>query len=426
MVRAAMPYARTQPHGSWYTMSQAITHNSICCPNRATFLTGQTNLHNGVLGNSNCTKYKEDGYLPVSLQAAGYQTGMFGKYLNCFSIPSAKWSAPPTGWNRLEIHNGDPRYYSFTMVNEAGLIQEVPGSAAQPETYEPTWLNTQAMAWLDQLEATDDTPWLAYMTPFGPHEPAAACPGCTNPMVGTTPPTPAYREGCAGATDPSIDDKPQAIQAAACRKATERGNGKLAQLGVDKEFAKFVQHLEALGELDNTVIVLTSDNGMSLDDHRIATKACVYEGCHQISMMIRIPGQPGGVVDRMVSNLDLMPTFLHLAGAPVLRPQDGRSIMDLLSGSGTWRDDQFLWNANEGYRALRQDCAVHTPCWKYVQLKTGEEELYRLDTDPFELHQILPNPTTGYAGIADGTEPVAELRSRLIQVFLEGGGTKWP
>jgi membrane-anchored protein YejM (alkaline phosphatase superfamily) len=288
----------------------------------------------------------------------------------------------------------------------------------------------QTRSWLTSLEADDDTPWFAYYSPYGPHAPGTACPGCSESQVGATPDLPNFKEGCPGAPDPSVFDKPSFIQAAKCT-GPGRTNGKLAQLGVDNAFRDLYDHLTALGELDDTVILFMSDNGMALNSHRVNAKTCAYEECHTIPFMLKMPGSPGGDIERMISNLDVYSTLLDIARGTVQRPQDGMSILPLLSDpEAPWRTEQFLWNKQEQYRALREDCAVRNPCWLYVEYENGERELYDLHTDPYQLDQLLPNPTTGYAGVAGWEDPdhptVVSLRTRLADLYAAGGGTRWP
>jgi arylsulfatase A-like enzyme len=426
-VRDGMPFLASMPGNDWYVARQARTHNSLCCPNRGTTLTGQTSLHNGILGNSSCKDFDEREYLPVALQRAGYSTGHFGKFLNCY--PNAHWKERadgtwpiPAGWDRFVGHIGTPSYYAFDVVDD-GVDYIVPNTG--PNSYEPYWFRDQLIEWVDQQNG----PWFAYYTPFGPHSPSDVAPGYTTSMSKVTPDIPNFREGCPGAFDPSNADKPSFYQSRACTGS--RGNGKGAQWGVDQAFKSIYQHLAALGQLENTVILFLSDNGMALGSHRLTGKECAYEVCHTIPFMLKVPGMPGGTLERMVSNLDITPTLLELAGGSTTRLPDGLSLLPLLSDPNVpWRDDQFLWNQAERYRAIRDDCAVRNPCWLYVEYMNGERELYDLQTDPFQLNQLLPNSVTGYPGDPAWTDPanplLLELEARLAAAYVQGGGGVWP
>jgi arylsulfatase A-like enzyme len=424
-----MPYLASLPGGDWYVARQARTHNSVCCPNRGTVLTGQTNLHNGILGNSQCGKFSENEYLPVALKRAGYATGHFGKFLNCF--PSSHWKQradgswpTPKGWDHFVAHHGTPRYYDFDVVDN-GAYHTVTNTG--PETYEPYWFADRLTRWVDE----QDGPWFAYFTPFGPHSPAHSGPGYDTTMSSPTPDLPNYNEGCAGAFDPSIADKPSFLADEPCTHTANRSNAKGAQWGVDQAFRTIHQHLASLGQLENTVILYLSDNGMALGSHRWPAKTCAYEECHTIPFMLRVPGFPGGTIERMVSNMDVTPTLLQIAGATTTRPPDGLSLVPLLTDpNAEWRADQFLWSVGMKYRAIRDDCAVRNPCWLYVEYMNAERELYDLSADPYQLTQLLPNAATGYAGQPGWEDPanpvLLELQARLAAAYTQGGGTVWP
>ena len=378
-----------------------------------------------MLGNSQCSGFSDAEYLPVALQRAGYVTGLFGKFLNCY--PSAMWPQKadgswlvPNGWDRWVAHKDTPKYYDFPVI-EDGVEVFVSGSA--PQNYEPYWFRDRLVDWVDQ----QSEPWFAYFTPFGPHSPRDKAPGYSPSMSGPTPDLPNYNEGCPGAFDPSIADKPSSVQGKACLAAHGRANAKGAQWGVDQAFKSIYEHLDATGQLDNTVILFVDDNGVALGSHRISGKTCAYDECHAIPFMIKVPGLPGGDIERMISNLDVTPTLLELAGGSTTRPQDGQSLVPLLLDPSTpWREDQFLWNGSEKYRSVREDCAVRNPCYWYTEYEDGQRELYELHSDPFQLTQLLPNPVTGYPGQAGWNDPsnptLVGLKARLATIYAQGAG----
>ena len=299
-------------------------------------------------------------------------------------------------------------------------------------------MGQQAATWLDSLETNDQQPWLTYFTPFGPHAPGSACPDpdCTSAIVPPRPPNlPNFLEGCPGAADPSIADKATFAADGSCSNPGRGGNAPLAQLGVDRAFQRLYNHLVQLGEIDNTIILFVSDNGMALGSHRIADKTCPWDGCHTVAFMLRLPGQPGGDIHRMVSNLDVYSTLAELAGAPILRPQDGMSIVPLITNpNAPWRNDQFLWNGkgDDAYRTLREDCAAPghlppNPCRVFIQFEDGQEELYDLNVDPFQLTNLVSNAVTGYVGQLEPQDPVVvDMRTRMLAAFEAAGGGKWP
>jgi arylsulfatase A-like enzyme len=159
---------------------------------------------------------------------------------------------------------------------------------------------------------------------------------------------------------------------------------------------RLVNALSDTGELSNTYIVFTSDNGVYLGEHRLEEKAAAYQAAPRVPLVIRGPGVPQGVTrSQMALNNDLAPTFADLAGVTPSNPVDGRSIEPLLSASlpASWRSaflvehrrtpEEFAY-----VRAIPHYDAVRTTQYSYVEYATGEKELYDLTVDPRELTSI--------------------------------------
>jgi hypothetical protein len=152
-----------------------------------------------------------------------------------------------------------------------------------------------------------------------------------------------------------------------------------------------VAALEARGELDNTLIVFTSDNGFFHGEHRIrAEKIYPYDPSARVPMILRGPGVPAGRTDRrLVSNIDWAPTILDAADAPPARLVDGSSLLELLadptrrSGREIVLENGFGVKTLPRYRALRNDRFL----W-VEHSTTGEFELYDHRSDPYELRNV--------------------------------------
>ena len=172
---------------------------------------------------------------------------------------------------------------------------------------------------------------------------------------------------------------------------------------VGETIGGLLRTLEQTGKLDNTYVVLTSDNGYHMGQHRLGLgKQSAYEEDIRVPLMIRGPGLPSGVSrDEMVLNNDFAPTFADLAGLPPPASVDGRSFASLLDR--TRRNDPASWRTafeirnwdnkrNEtSYRAVAPVPpyrAVRTRRYLYVEYAAGERELYDLKKDPYELHNL--------------------------------------
>jgi arylsulfatase A-like enzyme len=162
-----------------------------------------------------------------------------------------------------------------------------------------------------------------------------------------------------------------------------------SMLAVDEMVGSLVDELEAAGELENTYIAFTSDNGWLAGEHRFKSgKDRVYEESAHVPLYVRGPGVPAdSTVDELVLNTDFAPTFAELAGTE-FGGSDGRSLAPLLRGeeSGTWRSAILL----EGFvgKGDRVYSAVRTGTHKYVEYGNGEKELYDLANDPHELENV--------------------------------------
>jgi arylsulfatase A-like enzyme len=164
---------------------------------------------------------------------------------------------------------------------------------------------------------------------------------------------------------------------------------------VDDLVADVVRTVEESGQLDNTLIVFTSDNGILYGEHRWTKKEAPYEEAIRVPLVMRWDAAGwGGAGTQMPGtlalNIDLAPTIADAAGIP--HPAtDGRSLLPVLAGNARWRSD-FLVEHLEGTNPIPTYCAVRSERWMYVRYTTGEEELYDLRDDPYELENLAANP----------------------------------
>jgi N-acetylglucosamine-6-sulfatase len=172
-------------------------------------------------------------------------------------------------------------------------------------------------------------------------------------------------------------------------------------MAVDESLGLILASLQARGELDDTVIVFTSDHGYFYGEHGLSVeRRLAYEEAIRIPLLLRLPGviEPGSTPGEMALTLDLAPTLLELAGAAPIERQHGRSLVPLFKGEPTaWREDFLIEYFTDtvfprvhkmGYRAIR------TPRWKlihYTELE-GMDELYDLEFDPFEMQNRIADP----------------------------------
>ena len=418
-----------------------FTTDPICCPSRATYLTGQYPHNHGVIRNGapngGYANFNGSQSLPVWLQRAGYYTAHIGKFLNGYGR-TAPLEIPP-GWSEWQ-GSVDPTTYSMYgyTLNENGTLRTYGNPDVEdPATYQ-TDVYAQKAVDLIGRRAPKRKPFLLSVAPLAPHSEADL--GEDEPPESTPGPRAAPRyEGAFAAEPPplppsfneaDVSDKPAEIQsrspigATAAANITARYRDRLESLlAVDDMVAAIVQALRESGELDDTVIVFTADNGFFHGEHRIRTgKQQVYEESIRVPLIIRAPGLPDGAVrSQPAANIDLAATILDYAGVRSPVPPDGRSLRRLGADRRLEPGRAILL---ENWCGPQESCfdpllpryqAVRTQRYLYAERPTGEAELYDLEADPFELDSRHADPA--YAEIRAS---LARLLSQLKACAGEG------
>jgi N-acetylglucosamine-6-sulfatase len=412
------------------TFDNSFVNYSLCCPSRSTMLTGQYAHNHGVRGN----QLPSGGYsklaptlgntLPVWLQKAGYYTAHIGKFLNGYGTTAPDTEVPP-GWNEWygSIDNPDGftggtyTAYGYAL-NENGQVVHYGSTpdVVDPATYQ-TDVYSQKAADFIRRRAPSLKPFYLSVAPRDPHAEAGSC-NCAgdNPRA-----APRYEGTLAGLSAPrnpdfneaDVSDKPSNIKNLAVLSQTGI-NGVDARyraraeavLGVDDLVQNVVSTLQQQGELKNTVLIFTSDNGFFHGEHRVPQgKVRLYEPSIRVPLLIRAPGMPNGVHrSQPVGNVDLAPTILDFADAKAGRKEDGESLVSIMEhrrdwpGRGMDLETYFTPDATEdpedpplNYQGVRTDRYL------YANYGTGEQELYDLRLDPFELQNAAANPA--YASV---------------------------
>jgi N-acetylglucosamine-6-sulfatase len=392
---------------------------ALCCPSRATFLTGQYAHNHGVMGNAppsgGYAKLDHTNTLPVWLQQAGYYTAHLGKYLNGYGRTDP--TEIPPGYNewRGSVDPSTYRFYGYTL-NENGRLTTYE-RAYQTDVYARKAVN------IINRRAPQAQPfflWVAFLAPHsgGPREP-------DDPAGQATPvPAPRHRNDFASAPLPrppgfnerNVSDKPVGIRnrpllsADRIRKIRENYQQRLESLlAVDEAVARIVAALRSKGELSNTLIVFTSDNGFFHGEHRVPSgKVLPYEPSIRVPLIMRGPGIPAGLrLSQRVANIDLAPTIVDAAGATSGRVMDGRSLLPVIASPGMSLNRDLLVERGPGQGTFT---ALRAPNYLYAEYGNGEQELYDLARDPYQL--TSRHADSAYAAIeADLAERLAHLRA---------------
>ena len=408
-----------------------IVTTPLCCPSRATLQTGGYGHNNGVLRNDpGYPNLKGKGdVLPVWLGKAGYETALVGKFMNGYGRRDPSEAVRPApGWDQWRVTVRPYAYVDFTLSIDGDVRDYDDGQ------YLTDVLTRQAVEIVEE-NAKGSQPlymWLSYWAPHAEgvevNEVAGRCRGSAVPSQDDAEILAEVEPPKSGAYDEAdVSDKPRAVRR---RPSLEKGGEDLvaenfachvASLqAVDRGFEELVEALEREGELNNTVLIVYSDNGFLHGEHRITNgKSLPYEPAIRVPLMVSAPaglldGEAVPEVDLPVANIDLAPTILELAGAMPCRQADkcrtldGRSFVPLLEGrNDEWPSDRTLViEAAEG-----QPCpftGVRTVQYVYVEYGAAkgacdpdERELYDLTADPFELDNLLATEPEAVAAEAD-------------------------
>ncbi|MGZ4130010.1 MAG: sulfatase family protein [Actinomycetota bacterium] len=407
----AMPNVRRLLGDHGITFPNAFVTTSYCCPSRASILTGLYSHHTGVLSDSppdgGAPAFDDRSTIATWLSAAGYQTAFVGKYLNAYDELGPTYVPP--GWDEWDAIVSEPiasRYYGYTLDENGRLVRY----GSNDVDYSTAVLTRRALSFL----GTTDAPFFLELAPIAPHRPAIPAPGDAGTFAGTTlTRSPSFDE--ANVSDkPWAPGRPPMPRRAIRFELGVRRSMLDALVEVDRSVAAVVDELRARGQLSNTVIAFTSDNGMLLGEHRIGGKLWPYEESIRVPLVVRSPWIDHAVTDRRLAlNIDLAPTFAALAGVTPASPVDGRSFANALHGRADptpWRtafEIEYLGHehppgAPPDYRGVR------TTRFVYVRYANGWCELYDLRSDPYELRNLA-----GEAGERRREAALSALLDRL-------------
>jgi N-acetylglucosamine-6-sulfatase len=399
-----MPWLRRQLSGEdgWISFPNAFANTPLCCPSRASLLTGRYARHTGVLDNDDGGHLDESSTLATWLHEAGYRTGLVGKYLNRY--PFGRFPYVPPGWDRFVAkrnQSGETVYRDFRAVDQ--------GSPVFVRRYATDWLAEKAVDFVRTSPPT--RPFFLLFAPSAPHAPgipAKRHEGAYDDLPIAEPPNVA---GALRGAPPWVRELPKSSAAQRAGRLDEQRRANETLLAVDEALRSIVQ---ALGDrLDDTYIFVLSDNGYSFGEHRWAGKKCPYEACVRIPLAVHSPRAVGGRRPPVVSIVDLAPTILSVAGVASPGGFDGQRFAVWLeprisSPLEPWDDAVFLeWAGDDRIPAWT---AVRTSRFKLIRYEDGFEELFDIgggigSPDPWELANRVADPR--YAEI------VARLRGLL-------------
>jgi N-acetylglucosamine-6-sulfatase len=424
------PYVET-PHidklraqGAW--MENTFVTTSICCPSRATFLTGTYASRHGVIDNET-SEYVPEITPPVSkyLQEIGYQTAMIGKWHMGFS------GKPRPYFDEWLSFDGQGKYFDPEFIYTDGTRENVKG-------YTTDILTDRAIDFIERQPR--ERPYFLMLSHKAVHEPFRPAPRHKNAFGARTmdPEPVSWEDTFEGKPEwqrrqrvrdvrwdlrtREVEEErlPDSIALEPWKNKKKYVDQLRCLAAVDDGVGRIMETLRGRGTLDNTLIVFTSDNGYFHMEHRRWDKRLAYEESLRIPMIVVYPNKikAGSTISQMVSNVDFAPTVLTYAGLEVPSQMQGRSMRPLFDGTATdWRDTVFYEYWTDLVHAIPSMIAVRGERFKLIQYPGIDDidELYDLENDPHEMQNLALNPEHAQ---------VHEKMEKLLQQEAERVGWK--
>jgi arylsulfatase A-like enzyme len=389
--RARFPWFQT-PHMDRMAVEGVRFRNafvtlSLCSPSRAVFLTGRYNHLNGVAGNR--TPFPTNSVTHATLmRAAGYKTAYIGK------------------WHMGTQRGQRPGFeYSASFVGQ-GQYFDCPFEINGEPTPTRGWVDDVSTDYAIQfLKQHRDQPFslvLGFKSPHGPRGGKNLPERLRNMYAGEKSRPVPNLDVPAIYRNPADGVSPRRRLASPGEAAVVPGDLDYLRhiAGVDENLGRVLDALDELKLAGSTVVVFTSDNGYYLGEHGLGDKRSLYEESLRIPLLVRYPKffPKGKVLDEMVLNLDLAPTFLELAGLNVPREMQGRSWVPLLTGKSTGWRNSFLaqYFAEIQYPNTPTTVGIRTASSKLITYPghAGWTELFDLVKDPYEIKNLADDPAS--------------------------------
>lgn len=372
---AVMPRTRRAFWRGGVRFSSAFVTTPVCCPSRASILSGRYAHNHGVKSNrwrGGASNFDPRGALPRLLRDDGYRTGLVGQYLNTWPL-----DRPPHDFDDYFMTKGTE--YRGGRWNKNGHI-------VQPRGYSTSVMSRAASAFV--REQAGSRPWFLLVGTIAPHSPFVAEEKYRHADVRRLSRGPAHRGGLS-------PGKPRYMRN---RRATflEGNRIRAAQLrtlmSVDDLVGDVLDVLDETGQSRDTLAFFISDNGTMWGELGLINKGLPYTPAVKVPMMMRWPARvTGGTVDRrFVANIDIAPTIIDAVGAESSTRFDGRSLLD-----SQWHRDRLLLEYWRNIHKRRPWAAVRTKKWQYTEHYDKDSgavifrELYDLERDPSQWINLL-------------------------------------
>lgn len=417
-------------------IKNAFVSTALCSPSRASILTGQY-AHTHTVVDNEAALPSNLVFFPSYLKKGGYQTAFIGKW-----HMGNTDDQPQPGFDHWISFQGQGVYYNPTFNINGKRIKQPEGS------YITDLLTDYALEWLGKTNK--NKPFFLYLSHKGVHAefyPAKRHEGkyadvpivCPPSMYLTaTDSSKTYGIVTTPGTKVNTRDIPNWVRAQRYSwhgvdymyhgtiKFDDFYRRYLETLqAVDESIERIINWVVSQGVKDNTMIVYMGDNGFSFGEHGLIDKRHAYEESMRVPLLVWAPGmvKPNSVMEQIIMNVDLAPTFLDIAGIAKPKQMEGFSFVDILKGKKTtWQRDkvfyEYYWEA--AFPQTPTTFAIRTDRYKYIYYNGiwDINELYDLQTDPYEMNNLIRDPAYQKTGM--------NLRTQLFNWLEQTGGLQIP
>ena len=417
-------------------IKNAFVSTALCSPSRASILTGQY-AHTHTVVDNEAALPSNLVFFPSYLQKSGYQTAFVGKW-----HMGNTDDQPQPGFDHWISFQGQGVYYNPTFNVDGKRIKQAEGS------YITDLLTDYALEWLNKTNKSK--PFFLYLSHKGVHAefyPAKRHEGKYTDVPVVCPPSmyltatdssKTYGIPTPPGSQVNTRDIPNWVRA---QRYSWHGVDYMyhGTIKFDDFYRRYLETLQAVDESierinnwvvshglkDNTMIVYMGDNGFSFGEHGLIDKRHAYEESMRVPLLVWAPGmvKPNSVMEQIIMNVDLAPTFLDLAGIAKPKQMQGFSFAEILGGKSiTWQRDkvfyEYYWEA--AFPQTPTTFAVRTERYKYIYYNGiwDINELYDLQADPYEMNNLIRDPAYQQTGM--------KLRTELFNWLGQTGGLQIP
>lgn len=407
------------------TFTNAFMPTPLCGPSRSMLFSGGYHSQNtGVLSNNppngGAMLFNDKANLGVVLQSAGYNTTFVGKWINGYE---AMGKYVPPGWTHWAGRHSSATstdWFKFQYVlGTSGEVSNNTGTIVSSNAYTTYYERDQVLNAINTAPTTQ--PFFILWTPTAPHTPATPAPEDVSLFSDYL-----YRDRSVGETD--LKDKPLWVQKynPATTGLGAYGvaygdpfvvNQLRALQGVDRSIQAIVDALKANGQYDNTVIIFTADNGYEWAEHGLWAKSKPYEESVRVPLIVLMPGvAPRNDPNLVASSLDIGPTLFDIAG--VSKQTEGMSLVPLLNDpTVAWRNRLFFEESDSFAAGNAIWAGSFDGNYYYAKYWTGEEELYDVNADPYELNSLHNNPDYAMIKANMASDTQSQLGLAILPVY---------